>query len=131
MTPEQIPGMPHWLWWAHRWALLLALLLPLLWLLRTRPTRRGVIRFSSLSALRATGLSWTSRARVMLPILRTLALLCLIVTVARPQRPDQTSRIFTEGIAIQMVLDTSGSMLDTDLSPSGKRLTRLDPGAGE
>ncbi|MCH7871067.1 MAG: VWA domain-containing protein [Planctomycetes bacterium] len=126
MTPEQIPGLPHWLWWSHRWALLLVLLLPLLWLLWTRPARRGVIRFSSLTALRASGLSWTRRARLMLPILRTLALICLIVTVARPQRPDQTSRIYTEGIAIQMVLDTSGSMLDTDLSPPGKRLSRLD-----
>ena len=125
MTPEQIPGTPHWLWWAYRWALLLILVIPVLWLLWTRPGRRGVIRFSSLTALRSAGLSWTRRARLILPILRTAAIVCLIVAVARPQRPDETSRMFTEGIAIQMVLDTSGSMLDTDLSPRGARQTRL------
>jgi Ca-activated chloride channel family protein len=62
----------------------------------------------------------------MLPVLRLAALAGLIVAVARPQRPDETSQLYAEGIAIQMVVDTSSSMRDLDLSPPGQKWTRLD-----
>lgn len=111
---------------AYPWVLLALLMLPLLWYLWLRPRRRPVIRFSSLAALRAAGGTTRRRLRLVLPILRTVALVCLIVAVARPQRADETSRLFAEGIAIQMVVDTSSSMSDLDLSPRGKNATRLD-----
>jgi Ca-activated chloride channel family protein len=110
---------------AYPWVLLLLLLLPPLWYLWSRPRRRAVIRFSSLAALRSAG-GATRSLRLILPILRTAALICLIVAVARPQKADETARIFAEGIAIQMVVDTSGSMYDFDLTPPGRELTRLD-----
>jgi Ca-activated chloride channel homolog len=50
----------------------------------------------------------------------------LIVAVARPQKADESSQIYAEGIAIEMVVDTSSSMNDEDLSPRGQRQTRLD-----
>jgi Ca-activated chloride channel family protein len=111
---------------AYPWVLLALLLLPLLWYLWSRPRRRPVIRFSSLAGLRAAGGSTRRRLRLVLPVLRTLALICLIVAVARPQRADESTRIFAEGIAIQMVVDRSGSMSDLDLSPPGRNVTRLD-----
>jgi Ca-activated chloride channel family protein len=111
---------------AYPWALLALLLLPLLWYLWLRPRRHPVIRFSGLTELRAAGGNLTRRVRLILPILRSVALLCLIVAAARPQRADESSRIFAEGIAIQMVVDTSGSMGDFDLSPPGGRVTRLN-----
>jgi len=110
----------------YPWALLALALIPLLWFLWLRPRRRPVIRFSSLNELRQAGGGPARRARLILPILRTVALSCLIVAVARPQKADESSRIFAEGIAIQMVVDTSSSMRDLDLSPRGKNLTRLD-----
>ena len=110
----------------YPWALLLLAILPMLWWLWLRPGNRPVIRFSSLSDLRAAGGVVSRRARLILPILRTLAIVCLIVAVARPQRADETSRVFSEGIAIQLVVDTSSSMRDEDLSPPGQRRTRLD-----
>ena len=55
MTPEQTPGLPHWLWWSHRWALLLVLPLPLLWLLWTRPARPALLPFPSRPSLPPTG----------------------------------------------------------------------------
>jgi len=111
---------------AHWPVLLLALLVPLLWYYWSRPRNRATIRFSDLSVLRrAAGTGW-ARVRLILPLLRTAALLCLIVGVARPQRADESSRVFAEGIAIQLVVDRSGSMLDGDLSPRGQRWTRLD-----
>ncbi len=111
---------------AYPWVLPALLLLPLLWFLWSRPRWRPVLRFSSLGELRVAGGSMTRRLRLVLPILRTIALICLIVAVARPRRADQSSRIFAEGIAAQMVVDTSGSMRDLDLSPRGRNLTRLD-----
>ncbi len=110
---------------AYPWVLLALLLLPLLWYLWSRPRRRPVIRFSSLAELRAAGGSTRRRLRLILPVLRTLALICLIVAVARPQRADESTAIFAEGIAIQMVVDRSGSMSDLDLSPPGRNVTRL------
>jgi len=125
MTPAHLPLTPAWLYWLHPWVLWGLLLLPLLWMLWRRRTRRPVIRFSSLDTLRAAGGGAARRARVILPILRTVALFCLLIAAARPQRPDETSRIYAEGVAIQMVVDTSGSMRDFDLSPPGVRMSRL------
>jgi Ca-activated chloride channel homolog len=48
------------------------------------------------------------------------------VAAARPQWPNESRRKSVEGIAIQMVLDISSSMLDQDLSPPGRSQTRLD-----
>src|SRR5262249_3255124 len=70
------------------------------------------------------------RARVILPILRTVALLGLTVAAARPQKADESTRQFAEGVAIQLVIDTSRSMEDVDLSPPGlpkdRQMSRLD-----
>lgn len=111
---------------AYPWVLLLLLALPVLWLLWVRRGRRLVIRFSRVDELRAASGGLASGLRLALPILRTVALACLIIAAARPQRADETSRTFAEGVAILMVVDTSSSMGDTDLSPRGSELTRLD-----
>jgi Ca-activated chloride channel family protein len=128
MTHRHLPFTPQWLWWPEPWvwALLLLIVLPGLWWLWRRPSRRPAIRFSSLQTLRDAGGDWAARLRLVLPVLRIAALACLIVAVARPRRPDESSSVFAEGIAIQMVVDTSGSMADVDLSPRGTRQTRLD-----
>ncbi len=111
---------------AYPWVLLLIALLPALWWLWMRPSSRPVIRFSGLQDLRAAGNRTAARARFALPALRTVALLCLIVAAARPQRADETSRTFAEGVAILMVVDVSSSMGDEDLSPPGNPRSRLD-----
>lgn len=111
---------------AHPWILLALLLLPLLWYLWSRPRWRPVLRFSSLAELRVADSGVMRRGRLILPILRTIALACLIVAVTRPQQADESTRVFAEGIAIQMVVDTSGSMSDLDLSPPDRKMTRLD-----
>ena len=128
MTHISLPLTPDWVLWPLPWvwALVLLALLPLLWVLWLRRGRRTAIRFSDLGSLRAAGGAWPRRLRLILPTLRTGALACLIVAVARPQRPDEASQIYAEGIAIQMVVDVSRSMSDVDLSPAGRRMTRLD-----
>jgi Ca-activated chloride channel family protein len=111
---------------AYPAALLVLLMLPLLWYLWTRPRWRPVIRYSGLTELRAAAGAGPARVRAVLPGLRSLAIACLVVAAARPQLPDAATRIFAEGIAILMVVDTSSSMRDLDLSPPGRTMTRLD-----
>ncbi|TWT40884.1 von Willebrand factor type A domain protein [Phycisphaerae bacterium RAS1] len=111
---------------AYPFVLLFLLLIPLLWFLWLRRARRPVIRFSDLAAVRAAAGAWPGRVRLILPVLRSAALACLIVAAARPQRSDESSKVFAEGIAIQMTVDISSSMNDLDLAPRGAQLTRLD-----
>jgi Ca-activated chloride channel homolog len=127
MTHIHLPLTPAWLLWPQPWVWLLVLvpLLPLLWWLWLHPRRRPAIRFSDLGALQAAGGAWRRHARLVLPALRTGALGCLLVAAARPQIPNESRRTQVEGIAIQMVIDTSGSMQDTDLSPPGRNMSRL------
>lgn len=126
MKPVALPLTPEWLHWGYPWALLLFLLLPLLWRLWLRRERRPVIRFSSLREVTAAAGGAARRARLILPILRSVALAALIIAAARPQQPDETNRVFAEGVAIQLVVDTSGSMSDLDLSPPNAQRDRLE-----
>lgn len=128
MSHVHLPLTPTWLWWPQPWVWLLLLLplLPGLWWLWQQPGHRAVIRYSGLATLRAAGGAWRRHVRLALPVLRMLALVALTVAAARPQSPNESRRITVEGIAIQMVVDTSSSMLDLDLSPPGEQLTRLD-----
>jgi len=111
------------------WWLLGLLALPLLWLrwgLARRPGRGGGISYSSLTPLREAGVSWAVRVRLVVPALRTLALGLLVICVARPRSMHEQARTFTEGIAIQLIVDRSGSMLATDFELDRRRATRLE-----
>lgn len=127
MTHIHLPWTPEWLFWAYPWVWALALLplLPLLWWWWQRG-RGSAVRYSSLAALRTAGGNWRRRLRLVLPALRTVALGALLVAAARPESPNESRSIIVEGIAIQMVVDTSWSMTDEDLSPPGQSQTRLD-----
>ena len=60
------------------------LLLPLIWI-RARARRKPTVRFSSIASLRGTGQSWATRVRHIIPMLRTLAVVALVVALLRPQ----------------------------------------------
>jgi Ca-activated chloride channel family protein len=107
------------------WLLLLLTLLPLLWWWRSRGRVRSTIVFSSIEPLQRAGTTWAARARWIVPALKGLALALLIVCVARPQKPNERTRIVTEGIAIQLVVDRSISMLATDFVLNGRQVSRL------
>jgi len=65
------------------------------------------------------------RARALLPVLRGLALVALVVAVARPRLGEERSVLRREGIAIQMVLDRSGSM-EKEMRYGDERLPRIE-----
>lgn len=108
-----------------KWFLLLLLLLPLIWW-RSRDRRRTTsVRFSSIRPLEQLGSTWTMRARWIPAALRSAAIVLLVVSMARPQKPDEQTRVFSEGIAIQIVVDRSGSMQAMDFRLDGKPVDRL------
>src|SRR5437870_732969 len=96
------------------WFLLLLLALPGLWFRWRSPRRRAALRFSSTRPMRVPGQTVIARLRWIIPALRIAALAFLTVALARPRKGDEQTRINTEGIAIQIVIDRSGSMRAQD-----------------
>ena len=91
--------------------------------------RRGAkacILYSSTESLREIRPSLMYRLRHALPALRCAALGLIVVALARPQKGQESIVVSTEGIAIEMVVDTSGSMQAQDMHFDGERMNRLD-----
>lgn len=108
-----------------RWVLLalpLVLLLP--WWAMWRRKSVAVV-FSTTSLVSQLPVSWRVRAQGLLPLLRCLALVLLVIAIARPRKGNEQTRIPAEGIAIQLVVDRSGSMQSLDFQLDGKRVNRL------
>ena len=99
--------------------LLLALLaVPLFLIARRAP---GRVLFSSFALLPAGGRGWRARLAWLPDALLALALVGLVLALAGPRIGERFSRIEREGIAIAMVVDTSGSMSALDLSTPQRR----------
>ncbi len=106
--------------------LIALVLLPLVWWRWSRPKPYAAVRFSSIENLQRQRPGFGVRARWLIPLLRTLALALLVVCLARPEKGNEQTRIYAEGIAIQMVVDVSGSMEQQDFILNRQRATRLD-----
>jgi Ca-activated chloride channel family protein len=107
------------------WSLALLLLLPLLGYLMLRRKGTAAVKFSSVSNLRACPVSWRQRLRPALTLLRLGCLALLIVALARPRKGTVLSEISTEGVAIEVVVDRSGSM-QAEMDYKGQKMNRLD-----
>jgi Ca-activated chloride channel family protein len=110
---------------AHPLVLLLLVLVPLL-LWWWRRWRRSALRFPQATLLRRLPAGRSAWVRRLGLVCRALGLICLIVALAGPRWPDIGSRIPTEGIAIAIVLDVSGSMAEKDFDWQGKKISRLE-----
>ena len=107
-------------------ALFLLVVVPLLLYLRYRRQQPAVISYPTLQDLRAlprTFAVWLHRA---MPVLRALALILCVVALARPQWGFETTEVRRQGIAIDMVVDTSRSMAALDLELEGEERDRLE-----
>jgi Ca-activated chloride channel homolog len=93
-----------------------------LWLRRRRP----VIRLPAADGLADLPSGRSRLVRWSRTGLRALGLVSLILALAGPRWPDRRTRINTEGIAIAMVLDTSGSMAEPDFRWGSEPVTRLE-----
>jgi Ca-activated chloride channel homolog len=104
--------------------LLLPLLALLSWWLRGR--RRAAVPHPRLAMFAGLPLGRSRLARFGGRVLRGLALAALIVALAGPRWPDLRTRLDTEGIAIVLLVDVSGSMGERDFDAGGDLITRLD-----
>jgi Ca-activated chloride channel family protein len=114
-----IPHFEHW------WFLFGLLLLPLFAWLRGRHGARPAFVYSSVTLLKNVSKASRSRAGAFLHALRWLALACLILALARPQKTRTESSVRASGVDIVIALDLSGSMESMDFEIKGKRANRI------
>ena len=109
---------------SHPWFLLLLLLVPLLawWRLRHR---RPALRFSDARLIESLPQGRARHIRRLDALLHAAALFALIAALAGPRRPLPTP-IQTEGIAIVLAVDVSGSMREVDFQWNGLQISRLE-----
>jgi Ca-activated chloride channel family protein len=108
------------------WFLLLALFLPLFWLIGRRFQRPPAIRFAAARIFERATIFRRSWRKSVQNALYYLGCVCLIVALARPQFGTATNRIHANGIDIMILLDVSLSMLSEDYSIGTKRASRLE-----
>jgi len=89
---------------------LFAIVIPLLALGFSRGRRTASVRFSSLENVKKVRPTARYRVRHFPLLLRVLAVTCFLIAFAMPRKGDETTTVSTRGIAIQMVVDHSGSM---------------------
>ena len=106
--------------------LLLFLLLAILVFVREYRRRPASVVFSDVSLLRDLPKTLPQRLSVFVPWLLYLGVSLAIVALARPQSGKEDYRIRTEGIAIMMCIDRSGSMGAMDFLMDGHRVDRLE-----
>lgn len=108
-------------WWLLA---LIPLAISVVYLLRARESRRAFVSYSLSGVLR--GFSRGPRAAFSeLPLaLRVLAMVFLIVALARPQGALTRETFEAEGIDIVLALDVSGSMKANDFKPNRLAVAR-------
>lgn len=92
------------------WMFAFLLLIPALLYHELRRPPGASLRFSSTAGAGALPASWRLRLARLPLALRAAALLLLVAALARPVSGRDPVRNVTEGVAIQMVVDRSGSM---------------------
>jgi Ca-activated chloride channel family protein len=105
--------------------LLLALAVPPLvawWLKR----RRTALRYPGADLLAGLPRGRARAARIGGALFRGVALLGVVLALAGPRTPDLRTRIDTEGVAIFIAVDVSGSMAERDFDWHGEPVSRLE-----
>ncbi len=106
---------------AYPWVLAL-LSLPLLmairWLRRRERLEPSILLPDVAKLPRRASLR--ARARAILPILRALALVVVVIALARPRYGESETVVISEGIDIMLALDISGSMQAEDFQPDNR-----------
>jgi Ca-activated chloride channel family protein len=104
--------------------LLLALVPPVIWLGKRRGTR-GRIRVPSVEIAERAGRSLRTRLTWAPVLLRTCVLVLLVGAMAGPRQHRARVPEYSRGIAIEVVVDRSGSMSNT-MAYAGEEMTRLE-----
>jgi Ca-activated chloride channel family protein len=109
---------PEFLW--------LLAVLPLLLIWRGRRGPSPAIEYPSLVLVREVARRTRSRLGSVLAGLPLLALVLLIIAVARPQQGESNSTVHASGVDIMLLLDVSGSMQSLDFRLDNLPASRVD-----
>ncbi len=107
------------------WCLLLIPLLVFV-VIAVHRQRQAAVLYSSVQVLKTLPKTFALLVKRFLPWLRFLGMALVIMALARPQHGREEFRVRTEGIAIQMAIDRSGSMMAMDFELDGERVNRLE-----
>src|SRR3989338_8147638 len=110
---------------AYPLLLIFLLIIPLMIYVYRKKERANHIRYSSIDILKSIPLSSRVFIRHAVFILKLLALLFIIIALARPESGFKERIVTSEGLDIMVALDTSGSMNALDFEEEGKNVTRL------
>ncbi|MCS6989852.1 MAG: VWA domain-containing protein [Chloroherpetonaceae bacterium] len=102
------------------WLLLLIPPLVALYWWRERNGRVASLAFSSVAQAFQTRQGWVKEARHAVFAMRVVALILLVLALARPVLENQKQVLYAEGIDIMLVMDLSGSMLAEDFEPKNR-----------
>lgn len=106
----------------------LLLFLPLAaaaWFVTRRRVKQALL-YAPFHRLPAKRTTWRTRLRPLAPLLYLAGIALTILALARPQTIFSRSVRKSDAIAIQMVVDCSGSMQALDFSTRDRQRTRLD-----
>jgi len=116
--------MFHGIRFATPWAFMALCAIPLVVVFLWRFGRPGTVRFSTIGNVKRAGATFRTTFGALPLALRILALVLIVVALARPQQGHEKIKDVTKGIAIETVLDRSGSM-GTEMDFLGVRSDRL------
>lgn len=109
--------------WARSWGLwLLPAAIGLVVLTRAHP---GAVLLSTADWAASAAPSMRARLLWVPDGLRALSLCVLVIAAAGPRVPERDERISTDAVALQLVVDRSGSM-EEPAELDGRQMTRLD-----
>ncbi|HLP20752.1 MAG TPA: VWA domain-containing protein [Chitinophagales bacterium] len=106
---------------ANKWVLYLipaVLAIAGLWWFFLSRRNYPTLKLSTTSTFIGNGTPFKATLKKILPVLRVLALIALLVAIARPQTSYDEEKITTEGIDIVLSIDVSTSMLAKDFQPN-------------
>ncbi len=103
-------------------ALLIVVPLMIYWYIKRQQTRKAAstLRYSNLGIVKQVKTSPKKRLRHSLFVLRVIAVILLIVVLARPQSGQKEAEVSTEGVDIILAMDISSSMLAEDFKPKNR-----------
>lgn len=106
------------------WLLLFLLLVPLILYFSTG-NRLARMRYSGVEELLELRSRLTSLLASLPVVLRCLAVVLIVVALARPQEGRKSTEILSAGVDIILAIDTSGSMRAMDFEQKGTPIDRL------
>jgi Ca-activated chloride channel family protein len=107
------------------WILLLLLLLPILAFIQWKRSGSAAVTFSNVDKFDACPMSWRQRLRPLLFGVRLACIALLIIAMARPRKGTKIENLSTEGVAMMITVDHSGSMGEK-MNYYGQAVSRLE-----